>query len=309
MDAMRVATFNVNGIRAALRRGFRDWLDGTGADVIALQEVRCRVADLPPDAFGNYHLTYDPGQLAGRNGVAILTRRPALSFTWTDTGTPNPFAQEGRLIGVHLADAPLDVICVYVPKGGVPLEVAPEDGGREGYTPAQQQARYERKAGFLRRLTAEINTRQAGAEAEGRQLLVLGDFNIAHGPADITNWRGNLTHEGFLPGERAWLDAQIGQAPSQHRLAGRTMLAPSLDWPPSARPLVDVVRCQNREGDGPYTWWSWMGQAFAKDVGWRIDYHLASPSLAAMARRSWVDRADSSDGRISDHAPVVVEYH
>jgi len=301
---MRVVTFNVNGIRAAMRRGFRDWLDDTDADIIALQEVRCRVADLPPDAFGDYHLAYDPGQLAGRNGVAVLTRQPAESFTWDD----HPFAQEGRLIGVHLTDAPVDVISVYVPKGGVPLEVAPTDGGREGYTPAQQQARYERKADFLRALTAELDARQADADAQGRHLLVLGDFNIAHGPADIKNWRGNLTHEGFLPGERAWLDAQIGQAPSRHRLAGRTMLAPSLDWQPSSRPLVDVVRSQNPDEDGPYSWWSWMGQAFAKDVGWRIDYHLASPGLAAAARRSWVDRASSAEGRISDHAPVVVEY-
>jgi len=306
MEVMRVVTFNINGIRAAMRRGFRHWLDDTDADVIALQEVRCRVPDLPPDAFGNYHLTYDPGQLAGRNGVAILTRQPVPSFTWTDTDCP--FAHEGRLIGVHLGDAPLDVISVYVPKGGVPLEVAPEDGGREGHTPAQQQARYERKADFLRRFTAEIDARQAEAEAQGRHLLVLGDFNIAHGPADIKNWRGNLTHEGFLPGERAWLDAQVGRAPSHHRLAGRTMLAPSLDWQPSSRPLVDVVRSQNPDGDGPYSWWSWMGQAFAKDVGWRIDYHLASPALAATARRTWVDRAASADGRISDHAPVVVEY-
>ncbi|MCL2653015.1 MAG: endonuclease/exonuclease/phosphatase family protein [Propionibacteriaceae bacterium] len=302
---MRVVTFNINGIRAAMRRGFRDWLDDSDADVIALQEVRCRVPDLPPDAFGAYNLAYDPGQLAGRNGVAILTRQHVPSFTWTDD---NPFAQEGRLIGVHLEDAPLDVISVYVPKGGVPLEVAPEDGGREGYTPAQQQARYERKADFLRRFTAEIDARQADAEAHGRHLLVLGDFNIAHGPADITNWRSNLTHEGFLPGERAWLDAQIGQAPSHHRLAGRTMLAPSLDWQPSSRPLVDVVRSQNKDGDGPYSWWSWMGQAFAKDVGWRIDYHLASAGLAATARQSWVDRAASADRRISDHAPVVVDY-
>ena len=303
---MRVVTFNINGIRAAMRRGFRDWLAASGADVIALQEVRCRVPDLPPDAFGNYHVAYDPGQLAGRNGVALLTRQPAEVFTWRDAD--HPFAAEGRLIGAHLADAPLDVISVYVPKGGVPLEVAPADGGREGYTPEQQQARYERKADFLRRFTDELDARHADAEAHGRHLLVLGDFNIAHGPADISNWRGNLAHEGFLPGERAWLDAHLGPAPSLPRLAGRTIVAPTLTWQQPSHQLVDVVRAQTPDKDGPYTWWSWMGQAFARDVGWRIDYHLASPGLAKTASQPRVDRASSSEARISDHAPVVVEY-
>ena len=331
---MRIVTYNVNGIRAAMRNGFRDWLDGAGADVIALQEVRCRVPDLPPDAFGDYHVVYNPGELAGRNGVAILSRLPvATSFTWADatpaqpTGqtavplllggppldviTPtdgNPFAAEGRLVGVELADAPLDIVSAYVPKGGVPLEVAPENGGREGYTPQQQQARYERKVAFLGAFAAELDARHASAEARGRHLLVLGDYNIAHGPADLKNWRGNLTHEGFLPAERAWLDAMVGEAPSSSRLVGKKILAPSREWTPPERPLIDVVRALHPGVDGPYSWWSRMGQAFANDVGWRIDYHLASPGLAAKATNAWVDRAEDAASRVSDHAPVIVDY-
>ena len=332
---MRIVTYNVNGIRAAMRRGFRDWLDGCGADVVALQEVRCRVADLPPDAFGDYHVVYNPGQLAGRNGVAILSRLPvATVFTWADaalvtpvdqdaapllfggprldviepTGDGNPFATEGRLVGVELAEAPLDIVCVYVPKGGVPIEVAPKDGGREGYTPQQQQARYERKVAFLERFAAEIDAWHAAAEARGRHLLVLGDYNIAHGPADLKNWRGNLDHEGFLPAERAWLDVVAGQASSSSQLIGKKILAPSVEWTPPKRPLVDVVRALHPDVEGPYSWWSRMGQAYANDVGWRIDYHLASPGLAAKAAKAWVDRAPDADSRVSDHAPVVVDY-
>jgi len=316
---MRIVTFNVNGIRAACRRGFRAWLDATDADVVALQEVRCRMADLPDDAFGDYHLTYDSGQLAGRNGVALLTRRaPQRTFTWSGDArfrqvapSPpprNPFADEGRFIGVDLADAPLTVVSVYVPKGGLPNEIAPVDGGREGYTPEQNEARYRRKISFLRRFAAELNGLRASTEAAGRHLLVLGDYNIAHGPADLRNWRANLAHEGFLPGERAWLDGAVGAAPSVDRLQGRQIAAPSLEWPPFIRPLVDVVRSLHKNEDGPYSWWSWQGKAFDNDTGWRIDYHLASPKLAATASKAWVDRGASADNRVSDHAPVVVDY-
>ena len=317
---MRIATFNVNGIRAAGRRGFRDWLAASDADVVALQEVRCQVRDLPMDVFGGYHLTYDSGELAGRNGVAILTREPPTGcFGWSDdivrvnasappVRQPSIFAREGRLIGVDLAGAGVTVVCVYVPKGGVPLAIAPVDGGREGYTPQQQDDRYKRKLAFLRRFTAEISARRAACEMAGRQLLVLGDLNIAHGPADLHNWRGNLASEGFLPAERAWLDATVGPAASSVRLDGRRILAPTVAWPAMIRPFVDVVRGLNPDVDGPYSWWSWQGQSFAKDVGWRIDYHLASPSLAATARRAWVDKAVSAEFRVSDHAPVVVDY-
>jgi len=317
---MRIATFNVNGIRAAGRRGFRAWLDASGADVVALQEVRCRPDDLPGDVFGDYRLTYDAGELAGRNGVAILTREePATTFAWSKdivrtcptsplVSQPNAFAHEGRLIGVELADAPVTVVSVYVPKGGLPLPIAPTDGGREGYTPEQQDARYKRKLAFLRRLAAELAALRAISDRAGRHLLVLGDLNIAHAPADLHNWRGNLAHEGFLPAERSWLDAAVGEAESTARLKGRRVVAPTMEWPPFIRPFVDVARLLHPDVDGPYTWWSWQGKAFDNDVGWRIDYHLASPKLAESAVSARVDRAQIGDVRVSDHAPVIVDY-
>ena len=345
---MRIVTYNVNGIRAADRRGFRDWLSASQADVLALQEVRCRLVDLPVGVFGDYHVVYNPGSLAGRNGVALLTRQaPAAVFGWANdlltcqpegdfvsTSGPmnseptlidvkadnqsattvvieadNPWFDEGRLVGVELAEAPLTIISVYVPKGGVPVEVAPPaGGGREGYTPEQNQARYDRKMAFLELLAKQLQHWQAQAQAKGRQLLIMGDYNIAHGPADLKNWKTNLASEGFLPAERAWLDAVVGPAASTPLLEGKKILASTLAWQPIERHFIDVVRTLRPDDEGPYSWWSWRGQAFNNDVGWRIDYHLATAGLAAAAKQAWVERADDFESRISDHAPVIVDY-
>ncbi|MCT3007173.1 exodeoxyribonuclease III, partial [Propionibacterium freudenreichii] len=136
-------------------------------------------------------------------------------------------------------------------------------------------------AGFSRHLT---RARRA-AHAAGREFLVVGDFNIAHTRLDVKNWRPAQKASGFLPEERAWLSEQL-----------------------SPRTLVDVVRAAHPDQDGPYSWWSWMGQAFARDTGWRIDYHLASPQLARRSARAFVDRDHGADERVSDHAAVVVDY-
>lgn len=291
---MRIGTHNVNGIRAALRRGFRGYWDDTGADVVALQEVRCRVPDLPRDAFDGYHVTLDAGQLAGRNGVALLTRRPperVRALTDVVTGfAPGadplpveaqrivnrdlaPFAGEGRYLEVDLADAPVRVASLYLPKGAAwPYEEGSEE-------------KYLRKMRFLRGLARTLTASRREAAAEGREFLVLGDFNIAHTRQDLRNWRSNQKSEGFLPEEREWFGSVVGP-----------------------RRVVDVVRALHPEAEGPYSWWSWRGQAFANDAGWRIDYHLASAGLARLATRAVVGREDSYEARISDHAPVVVDY-
>ena len=128
---MRIASFNINGIRAALKRGFSERMEARDCDVIGLQEVRCRPADLPEGAFGDRHVSWAPGSLAGRNGVALLTRTapaevrswgthlvmapgqaptPAQALTGNTDGLPTellPFADEGRYIEVDLADTPL----------------------------------------------------------------------------------------------------------------------------------------------------------------------------------------------------------
>ncbi|MEL4504994.1 exodeoxyribonuclease III [Luteococcus sp. H138] len=304
---MRVATFNVNGIRATQKRGFTDWLASRGCDVVALQEVRCPVAQLPDGVFGDYHLAYDAGQLAGRNGVAILTREQPLDIRSWGAGALvrapgdahvelrepaerdalarelKAFATEGRYLEVDLADKPLTVGCLYLPKGGLPAHLQAD--GKNGREKPDGGAKYERKMRFLKGFARHLTRARRSAAAQGREFLVMGDFNIAHDEHDIKNWKGNLKSEGFLPEERAWLDEIL-----------------------SPRTLVDVVRALHPDQDGPYSWWSWMGQAFVKDAGWRIDYHFATPKLAKLAITGGTDRAESYEARMSDHAPVVVDY-
>jgi len=113
-----------------------------------------------------------------------------------------------------------------------------------------------------------------------RDFIMVGDINIAHHPIDLKNWRGNQKNSGFLPDERAWLTQLFEQVG-----------------------LVDVFRKLNAQPD-QYTWWSNRGQARAKNVGWRLDYHLATPALAATAKRE----AIYLDQRFSDHAPLTIDY-
>ena len=291
---IRIGTHNVNGIRAALRRGFRGYWDETTADVVALQEVRCRVDDLPLEAFDGFHVTLDAGQLAGRNGVAILTRRApervrSLAEVVTEIspgGRPTDlsaerivnrdlaaFSHEGRYVEVDLADAPVRVASLYLPKGAAwPYEEGTEEKNL-------------RKMRFMRGLARALTASKREAAAEGREFLVMGDFNIAHTKQDLRNWRSNQKSEGFLPEEREWFG---------------TLLGP--------RRLIDVVRRLHPDVEGPYSWWSWRGQAFVNDSGWRIDYHLASPGLAKAATNAFVGREATYEARVSDHSPVVVDY-
>ncbi|MGW6694600.1 exodeoxyribonuclease III [Rhodococcus sp. NPDC054953] len=302
---MRIATFNINGIRAAQRRGFEQWLHEREPDVLALQEMRSRAATIPPGVFGGYHLSYDEGTLAGRNGVAILTRRaPAAVRTWSGTALvrapgevhtdpvdldPVPlarglreFADQGRYIEVDLADAPITVASLYLPKGGLPAHL--QKPGRMREQP-DGGARYDRKMRFLDAFARQLTRSRRDAGARGRELLLLGDLNIAHTRRDVRNWRTSSRSEGFLPEERDWFSSIL-----------------------SPRTLVDVVRGLHPDVDGPYSWWSWLGQSFDRDTGWRIDYHLATPRLAAAAVAAGTDREAAAELRMSDHAPVVVDY-
>ncbi len=299
MSTLRLISHNVNGIRAALRRGLHDLWARENADVICLQEVRCQVKDLPDGAFAGHHVAWAPGELAGRNGVAILTRTPpqriatldgkatvvspdgmatALQAETVTNRDLTSFAHEGRYIEVDLADAPVRVASLYLPKGAVPEHHArkPEDAN----TP-----KYERKMKFMAGLSRHLDRVRKETAALGREYVIVGDFNIANTQHDLKNWRSNQRTDGFLPEERDWLTQQLGP-----------------------RTLVDVVRAHHPDQDGPYSWWSWRGQAFANDAGWRIDYHLATPALAKAAVTAASLREADYDSRVSDHCPVAVDY-
>ena len=270
---LRVASFNVNGIRAAERRGFASWLGSTSPDVVGLQELRCPPDLVPADALGGMHLAYHPGELAGRNGVGLLTSTPpdAVRHGFGHRASD----AEGRYIEADLCvgGVPLTVGSVYVPKGAT------------WAGPDADPAKYQRKMRFLSSFRAYLTRARRDAVRAGREFLVMGDFNIAHTRRDLRKWRSNQRSEGFLPEEREWFGSVL-----------------------SPRTLVDVVRGLHDDADGPYSWWSWRGQAFANDSGWRIDYHLASPALARTAVAGGTHRPATYEERISDHAPVVVDY-
>jgi exodeoxyribonuclease-3 len=132
--------------------------------------------------------------------------------------------------------------------------------------------------------------------ANGSTALIVGDLNVGHRTLDIKNWKGNLKNSGFLPAEREYFDRILGAEDDDHYNAGA-----GLGW-------VDLGRRFAGEIPGPYTWWSQRGQAFDTDTGWRLDYHLATPALAATALTYAIDKASAWDTRWSDHAPVVIDY-
>ncbi|ALG86160.1 exodeoxyribonuclease III [Gordonia phthalatica] len=282
---LTVVSFNVNGVRASRRRGFDRWLVGRDADVIGLQELRCPVDEV--GEFPGYTASFDVGSIPGRNGVAILTRvPPAAVRTWVSHPPKarglGAYATHGRYIEVDLADEPVTVACLYLPKGGLPAELQRPGSMREK---PDGGAKYQRKTDFLAGFARELDRNRLAAKRAGREFLLLGDLNIAHVEHDVTNWRPARKMEGFLPEEREWLTAQL-----------------------SPRRLVDVVRRLHGDRPGPLTWWSWAGESFTKDVGWRIDHQLATPGLASRARWVQVDKEPSPDERLSDHAPLVVGY-
>lgn len=260
---LRVAAYNVNGIRAAVRRGYVDWVARREPDVICLQEVRAKPEVIPPEAFEGYHVAYHEGNQPGRAGVAVLSKEEptAVRIGFGD----KEFDLQGRYIEVDLPG--LTVGSLYLPKGAADGEIM------------------ESKFRFMAEFSAYTAKAARRAKRGGREFLVCGDYNIAHRELDIKAWKTNKKSPGFLPPEREWLGDLL-----------------------TAGGLTDVIRSLHGEVDGPYSWWSWRGQAFDNDSGWRIDHHLATPKLAAKAIVGGVDREESYAARVSDHAPVVVDY-
>jgi exodeoxyribonuclease-3 len=262
---LRVATVNVNGIRAAFRRGMGAWLERSAPDVLLVQEVRADdeilAAYLAPD---EWRLAHEPAVAKGRAGVAVASRLPVRAIR-IGIGT-GAATDSGRWVEAD----------VELPGGGVLTAVSAYVHSGTAGTPSMDE-----KYAFLDAVTA----RMGALVADGGLAVVAGDLNIAHREADIRNWKGNLKSAGFLPQERAYLDRWFDE----------------LGW-------RDVGRELAGPGPGPYTWWSWRGKAFDNDTGWRIDYQLATPALAAAARAARIDRASSYAERFSDHAPFVVDY-
>lgn len=271
---LRVASVNVNGIRAAARKGMRPWLESAGIDVLTLQEVRGEAAHLA-EALPGWHVVNDEALAKGRAGVAIAAREPI--DVWRVELGDEALDSRGRWVEADLdVDGErLTVVSAYVHTGEADTE--------------KQVAKYA----FLDAMEARMP--QLGALA-----LITGDLNVGHRELDIRNWRGNVKKAGFLPRERAYFDRFLGPAGAEVACIDGTT-GTGLGW-------VDVGRRWAGEVDGPYSWWSNRGKAFDTDTGWRIDYHLASPALAERVVDYRVVRAPSWDTRWSDHAPVIADY-
>jgi len=271
---LRVVSANVNGIRAAYRRGMGEWLAARDVDILAMQEVRASTEDVQALLGDEWDILHDPATAKGRAGVAIASRNRA-SIHRVELGAPD-FDSAGRWLEAdyEVGDRVVTVVSAYVHSG-------------EADTPKQVE-----KYRFLDAMESRLP--QLAAQSE--LAVVVGDLNVGHRTLDIRNWKGNVKRAGFLPDERAYFDRFVGaeDADDYNRGAG-------LGW-------VDLGRRFAGEVDGPYSWWSWRGKAFDNDTGWRIDYQLATPALADAAVAYAIDRADTYDARWSDHAPVVVDY-
>lgn len=252
MPSVTVSSLNVNGLRSADRRGFRDWLARAAPDVLCLQEIRCDADAVGPELWSppDWSVGWNPAAQKGYAGTAVWARRPEASFA-TGTGHPRGDA-EGRVTHARLPE--LDVYSVYLPSGSS--------------GPDRQAWKME----FLDHVRPWLD----GVLASGRPAVVCGDLNIAHQPIDLKNWRSNQKNSGFLPEERAWFSDLLASG-----------------WRDAFRELNPTL--------GAYSWWSNRGRARENDVGWRIDYVLATPGLRVS--RAWIEK----DAGLSDHAPVWVE--
>ena len=253
---MRIVTLNVNGIRSAGRKGLVRWLRRVEPwDVVCLQEIKAHVDDVPKAlaAPRRSHAGFHTAARKGYSGVALYSKKPAVLRTGFGS---TEFDAEGRYVEADFGC--LSVISVYLPSGSS--------------SPVRQLAKFRFLAQFLPHL---LQLRDAG-----REVILCGDWNIAHQPIDLKNWRSNQKNSGFLPEERAWLSRVFDEVG-----------------------FVDVFRRINKEPE-QYTWWSNRGQAWAKNVGWRIDYQLATPGVAAKATGCSIYK----EQRFSDHAPLTVDY-
>ena len=253
---MRVITLNVNGVRSAAKKGLFRWLAAQRADIVCLQEMKCQAADLDPKlhALRGFESCHALAKKKGYSGVALYSRR-APDEVKQGFGT-REFDAEGRYVEARFGK--LWVVSLYLPSGSS--------------GPHRQASKFRFLKAFGRHLKA---LRKRNCE-----ILLCGDWNIAHQEIDLKNWRANRKNSGFLPEERAWL----------------TEVFDDLGF-------VDVFRRLNRK-PGQYTWWSNRGQARAKNVGWRIDYQIATAGVAATAKKESIYKAK----RFSDHAPLSIDY-
>jgi exodeoxyribonuclease-3 len=282
----KLTSLNLNGIRSAASKGLQDWVAQSMPDCICVQELKAQAADMNgkfeeiAGLKGHFHFA----EKKGYSGVGVYTRHEP-SDVIVGYGSTE-FDAEGRYVELRF-DRPgrkqspkLSIISCYFPSGS---------SGEE-----RQAAKFRFLAEFYPRLLAL---------KEARDFVLCGDINIAHQEIDLKNYKGNKKNSGFLPEERAWMTELLRDAELVNEAAEELTERTG----PSVRGggMVDVYRkLKPTTTDEAYTWWSNRGQAYAKNVGWRLDYHLATPAFAALARSEHIYK----EQRFSDHAPMSVDY-
>ena len=261
----KLTSLNLNGIRSATSKGLEDWLMQSKPDCICVQELKAQAADIS----GRFE------ELAGLRGHFHFAEKKGYSG-----------------VGVYSKHEPSDVIIGYgsheFDLEGRYVELRFDQPGRKllpklsiisAYFPSGSSGPERQEAKF--RFLAEFYPHLLALKQD-REYVLCGDINIAHQEIDLKNFKGNKKNSGFLPEERAWMTRLLSEA-------GK----------------VDVYRQLQPSTTGEaYTWWSNRGQAYAKNVGWRLDYHVATPAMAALARTEQIYK----EQRFSDHAPMTVDY-
>lgn len=254
---MKIVSINLNGIRSAAKKGFFHWLLDQNFDLVCLQETRAQLnsADMASEFFPkNYHCFYLDAQKKGYSGVGIFSKTPPNKII--DSIDLQIFHDEGRYLQLDFNH--ISIVSLYLPSGS---------SGE-----VRQQEKFNCMQHYISLLAVQ--------RMQPRDYIICGDWNIAHQPIDLKNWRSNQKNSGFLPEERAWLDSIFNEIG-----------------------FVDAFRVKNQQAE-QYTWWSNRGRAYEKNVGWRIDYQIVSPKLAPLINHVSIYK----EQRFSDHAPLIIEY-
>jgi len=251
-----IVTLNANGIRAAARKGFFDWLEREQPDIVCIQETKAQEHQLDESPFypAGYHCYYNDAERKGYSGTALYSRvqpRKVIDRLGWD-----PADNEGRYLQADYDG--LSVVSLYLPSG------------------SSSDAALAKKYAFMDRFYEHLR----GLRRKRREFVICADWNICHKEIDLRNWKANQKNSGFLPEERAWLDRVYDE----------------LGYLDSFR-LVEP-------GPDQYTWWSNRGQAWAKNVGWRLDYQVITPGLADRVSAASIYK----DERFSDHAPQTMVF-
>jgi exodeoxyribonuclease-3 len=252
---MKIISYNVNGIRAAIQKGFTTWLEEQAADIICIQELKAEREQVDTQAIEDlgYHIYWHSAQKKGYSGVAIFSK---IKPNHVEIGCGiEKYDFEGRVIRLDFDH--VSVMSVYMPSGS---------------------SGDERQA-FKMEWLADFHTYAHQLRTQIPNLIISGDYNICHRAIDIHNPKGNANSSGFLPEEREWMENFI-----QHG-------------------FIDTFRLIRADEPHQYSWWSYRAGARGKNLGWRIDYHLASQPLQDRIQNAYI----LPDAMHSDHCPIVVE--